>query len=217
MAQVLRKSLEEEGYTVSVTGDGYQALELAEQDSNFGLVLLDVMLPGLNGIEVARRLRHGGHQVPVLMLTARDTVSDVVKGLDAGADDYLTKPFSLAVLFARIRALERRAAAREPQLVLRVGDLSLDVAQRRASRNDREIVLTPTEFRLLEFLMRNEGRVASRRAIVEFVWGTSGENVEENTLDAFVRLLRRKLDERHEPKLIHTMRGFGYCLEAAVR
>lgn len=217
MAQVLRKSLEEENYAVSVTGDGYQALEFAQQDSNLGLILLDVMLPGLNGIEVARRLRDGGNQVPVLMLTARDTVSDVVKGLDAGADDYLTKPFSLAVLFARIRALERRAAARGPQLVLRVGDLSLDVEQRRAFRNDREIVLTPKEFRLLEFLMRNEGRVASRHAIVEFVWGSLGENVEENTLDAFVRLLRRKVDEPQEPKLIHTMRGFGYYLEAAVR
>lgn len=217
MAQVLRKSLEEENYGVCVTGDGREAVDIAERDKNFGLILLDVMLPGMNGIEVARRLRNSGHQVPVLMLTARDTVSDVVKGLDAGADDYLTKPFSLAVLFARIRALERRAAARETQLVLRAGDLSLNIEQRRAFRNDREIVLTPKEFRLLEFLMRNEGRVASRHAIVEFVWGSFGENVEENTLDAFVRLLRRKVDEPQEPKLIRTMRGFGYCLEAAAR
>jgi DNA-binding response OmpR family regulator len=215
MAQVLRKSLEEESHAVCVTCDGSEALQLAQQDSSFELILLDVMLPGLNGIEVARRLRENGHQVPLLMLTARDTVHDVVKGLDAGADDYLTKPFSLAVLFARIRALERRAAAKAPLLLLRVADLSLDIEQRRAFRGGREIFLTPKEFRLLEFLMRNEGRVASRRAIVDFVWGSSGESVEENTLDAFVRLLRRKVDEPQDYKLIHTMRGFGYCLEAA--
>jgi DNA-binding response OmpR family regulator len=214
MAQVLRKSLEEESHAVSVTGDGSEALELAQQDGSFELILLDVMLPGLDGIEVARRLRQGGHQAPVLMLTARDTVQDVVKGLDAGADDYLTKPFSLAVLFARIRALERRSAARA-QLLLRAGDLSLDIEQRRAFRAAREIFLTPKEFRLLEFLMRNQGRVASRRAIVEFVWGAAGDRVEENTLDAFVRLVRRKIGEPQEGKLIHTMRGFGYCLQAA--
>jgi DNA-binding response OmpR family regulator len=215
MAQVLRKSLEEESHAVCVTGDGSEALQLAQQRNSFELILLDVMLPGLNGIEVARRLRESGHHVPVLMLTARDTVHDVVKGLDAGADDYLTKPFSLAVLFARIRALERRSAAKTPLLLLRVADLSLDIEQRRAYRGGREIFLTPKEFRLLEFLMRHEGRVASRRAIVDFVWGSSGENVEENTLDAFVRLLRRKVDEPQDCKLIHTMRGFGYCLEAA--
>jgi DNA-binding response OmpR family regulator len=215
MAQVLRKGLEEETHAVRVTGDGLEALDLAE-DPSFELILLDVMLPGVSGIEVARRLRASGHQVPVLMLTARDTVQDVVKGLDAGADDYLTKPFSLAVLFARIRALERRAA-QKPDPRLRVGDLALDVAQRLVFRGGREIFLTPKEFRLLEFLMRNQGRVASRRAIVDFVWGSAGENVEENTLDAFVRLLRRKVDENEDIKLIHTMRGFGYCLESVSR
>jgi DNA-binding response OmpR family regulator len=213
MAQVLRKSLQEQNHEVCVTGDGCEALDVAQQDGSFELIVLDVMLPGLNGIEIARRLRDGRHHVPVLMLTARDTVQDVVKGLDAGADDYLTKPFSLAVLFARIRAFERRAAARAP-LVLRVGDLLLNIEQRRAFRGAREIFLTPKEFRLLEFLMRNQGRVASRQAIVEFVWGSAGENVEENTLDAFVRLLRRKIDEPQRPRMIQTMRGFGYSLEA---
>lgn len=215
MAQVLLKALSEENHAVRLASDGSVALEQADAES-FDLILLDVMLPGVNGVEVARRLRQKRQQVPILMLTARDTVPDVVKGLDAGADDYLTKPFSFAVLFARIRALERRSAEK-PKLVLRVADLVLDVAERRAFRGPREVLLTPKEFRLLEFLMRNEGRVASRRAIVEFVWGQSAENVEENTLDAFVRLLRRKIDETADVKLIHTMRGFGYCLETATR
>lgn len=215
MAQVLRKALSEEGHDVQLAPDGTAALEAIEAEA-FDLILLDVMLPGINGIDVARRLREDGQQTPILMLTARDTVPDVVKGLDAGADDYLTKPFSFAVLFARIRALERRAAEK-PKFVLRVADLVLDVTERRAFRGAREVPLTPKEFRLLEFLMRHEGRVASRRAIVEFVWGQSAENVEENTLDAFMHLLRRKIDEAGDVKLIHTMRGFGYCLETAAR
>jgi DNA-binding response OmpR family regulator len=211
MAQVLRKGLEEESHAVRLTHDGGEALELAKT-SSFDLILLDVMLPGVNGIEVARRLRQSKERVPILMLTARDTVDDVVRGLDSGADDYLTKPFSFAVLFARIRALERRALDK-PQLLLRVADLSLDIAERRVFRGEREIFLTPKEFRLLEFLMRNEGRVASRRAIVDFVWGSAADNVEENTLDAFVRLVRRKVDENEPVKLIHTMRGFGYSID----
>jgi DNA-binding response OmpR family regulator len=212
MAQVLRKGLEEESHAVRVTGDGSEALELAEA-SSFDLILLDVMLPGVNGIEIARRLRQSKERVPILMLTARDTVDDVVTGLDAGADDYISKPFSFAVLFARIRAFERRALER-PQLVLHAADLVLDIPERRVFRGEREISLTPKEFRLLEFLMRRAGRVASRREIVDFVWGSAGENVEENTLDAFVHLLRRKIDDHGQVKLIHTLRGFGYSLEA---
>ena len=216
MAQVLRQGLQEQCHSVFVAGDGCEALHLARREGCFELILLDVMLPGLNGIEVARRLRDGGQRIPVLMLTARDTVNDVVAGLNAGADDYLTKPLSLAVLFARIRALERRAAAR-PRPVLSVGDLSLDVEERRALRGQREIQLTPKEFRLLEFLMRNQGRIASRQAIIDRVWGSPGENAEENTLDALMRLLRRKIDEPQEPELIQTMRGVGYYIEAAPR
>jgi DNA-binding response OmpR family regulator len=212
MAQVLRKGLEEESHAVRVTADGCEALQLAEA-SSFDLILLDVMLPGVNGIEVARRLRQSKERVPILMLTARDTADDVVNGLDAGADDYITKPFSFAVLFARIRAFERRALDR-PQLLLRAADLVLDIAERRVYRGEREILLTPKEFRLLEFLMRNAGRVASRREIVDFVWSSAGENVEDNTLDAFVHLLRRKIDDNEPVKLIHTLRGFGYSLEA---
>jgi len=209
MAQVLRRGLEEENYAVTVARDGVSALSLFEKN-RFDLILLDVMLPGLDGIQVAGRLRELHQEMPILMLTARDSVPDIVKGLDAGADDYVTKPFSFAVLLARIRALERRAS--EPRsYTLRVADLTLDITQRRAFRGTREIHLTPTEFRLLEFLARHEGRVASRQSILDAVWGAN-ENVEENTLDAFVRLLRRKVDDHESVKLIHTMRGFGYSL-----
>jgi DNA-binding response OmpR family regulator len=209
MAQVLRRGLEEDNHAVSLAHDGLTALSLAN-DTQFDLVLLDVMLPGLDGIQVARRFRDMQQDVPILMLTARDSVPDIVKGLDSGADDYVTKPFSFAVLLARIRALERRVL--EPRAhTLRVCDLALEITQRRVFRGTREIHLTPTEFRLLEFLMRHEGRVASRQAILEAVWQRS-ENIEENTLDAFVRLLRRKIDQDEPVKLLHTMRGFGYSL-----
>jgi DNA-binding response OmpR family regulator len=209
MAQVLRRGLEEERHVVSLAHDGVSALSLA-QNMPFDMVLLDVMLPGINGLQVARQLRHTRENIPILMLTARDSVPDIVKGLDSGADDYLTKPFSFAVLLARIRALERRVA--EPRThTLRVSDLTLDITQRRVFRGSREIHFTPTEFRLIEFLMRNQGRVATRAAILDAVWGPS-ENVEENTLDAFVRLVRRKVDENEPIKLIHTLRGFGYSL-----
>jgi len=209
MAQVLRRGLEEDNHAVSLAHDGLTALSLAEGNM-FDLVLLDVMLPGIDGIQVARRFRELRQDIPILMLTARDSVPDIVKGLDSGADDYVTKPFSFAVLLARIRALERRVA--EPRThTLRVCDLALEITQRRVFRGTREIHLTPTEFRLLEFLMRHEGRVASRSAILDAVWGPS-ENIEENTLDAFVRLLRRKVDESEPTKLIHTVRGFGYSL-----
>jgi DNA-binding response OmpR family regulator len=214
MAQVLRRGLEEESHVVSLAYDGLSAVSLA-RNAPFDMVLLDVMLPGLNGLQVARQLRETRENIPILMLTARDSVPDIVKGLDAGADDYLTKPFSFAILLARIRALERRTT--EPRSrTLRVSDLALDITQRRVFRGSREIHLTPTEYRLLEFLMRNHGRVATRAAILEAVWG-QGENVEENTLDAFVRLLRRKIDEHESAKLIHTLRGFGYSLGPEAR
>jgi DNA-binding response OmpR family regulator len=214
VAQVLRRGLEEESHVVSLAHDGVSALSLA-QNMPFDMVLLDVMLPGINGLQVARQLRHTRENIPILMLTARDSVPDIVKGLDSGADDYLTKPFSFAVLLARIRALERRVA--EPRThTLRVSDLTLDITHRRVFRANREIHLTPTEFRLLEFLMRNQGRVATRAAILDAVWGPA-DNVEENTLDAFVRLVRRKVDDNEPIKLIHTLRGFGYSLGPEAR
>jgi len=211
MANLLKRGLEEEHHSISVAFDGRTALELAE-GYDFDLILLDVMLPGLDGLEVARRLRSHKKKTPILMLTARDAVPDIVKGLNAGADDYLTKPFSFAELLARIRALSRRAPEVKTN-ALQVADLELDTIASRVTRAGEELRLTPTEFRLLEFLMRRSGRVASRQAIIEAVWGLE-EDIEENTLDAFVRLLRRKVDEGHAHKLIQTARGFGYYVKA---
>lgn len=212
MAEVLQSALEEEHYSVAVAHDGNSALDQVKRET-FDLVVLDVMLPGINGWEVARKMRQSGHWEPVLMLTARDAVPDLVKGLDAGADDYLTKPFSFDVLFARLRALVRRPSGHRA-LVLTAGDLVLQVTERRAFRGTREISLTPREFRLLEFLMNQQGRVAQRHAIVDYVWGGK-ETVEPNTLDAFMRLLRRKVDDGESVKLIHTIRGLGYSVEPA--
>lgn len=212
MAEVLKEGLEEEDYFVSLAFDGLSGLEIA-RSCEFDVIILDVMLPKLNGFEVARRLRGKGNRTPILMLTARDTVPDVVKGLDLGADDYLTKPFSFAVLLARLRAASRRQYA-QPTSFLRVADLVLNRATREVYRARREINLTATEFRLLEFLMRRPGVVVSRNAIVEAVWGFDDE-VNDNTVDAFIRLVRRKVDDPHEEKLIKTVRGVGYSLRAS--
>lgn len=209
MSGLLQKGLEEDHHIVSLALDGRTGLELGES-YQFDVIILDWMLPGLDGLEVARRLRRGGKATPILMLTARDAVPDIVKGLDSGADDYLTKPFSFAEFLARVRALGRRPVAGAPSNRLTIGDLSLDLATRQVFRGRHEIRLTPTEYRLLEFLIRRSGRAVSRRAIVEAVWGLEAE-VEENTLDAFVRLLRSKVDHGYKHPLIHTVRGFGYC------
>jgi DNA-binding response OmpR family regulator len=209
MAQALRRGLEEERYSVTTTADGVSALELAGRD-HFDLILLDLMLPGIDGFEVTRRLRGAEVSVPILMLTARDTVPDMVKGLDNGADDYITKPFPFEVLLARIRAIERRRDSHMRSL--RVADLVLERDTRRVFRGNREINLTQTEFRLLEFLMVRKGRVATREAIIREIW-QGEEAVEENTLDAFVRLLRQKVNFGEDLKLIETRRGFGYCVE----
>jgi DNA-binding response OmpR family regulator len=209
MAQLLKKGLEEENHVASVAHDGAEAIEFCAS-YQFDVVVLDWMLPRMDGVEVAKRLRRSGRPVAILMLTARDAVPDIVKGLDAGADDYLTKPFSFAEFLARLRALARRPTS-APLTRLEVGDLTLDPGTHQVFRGRRELHLTQTEYRLLEFLMRRAGGVASRRAIIEAVWGLEAD-VEENTLDAFVRLLRSKVDQGHRGKLIHTVRGFGYCV-----
>jgi DNA-binding response OmpR family regulator len=209
MADVLVRGLQEEAHDVKLARDGSTALRLSG-DSCFDLILLDVMLPGLNGLEVAKRLRMRSEHVPVLMLTARDALQDVVMGLDAGADDYLTKPFSFLELLARIRALGRRNVA-GPKNVLEVQDLVLDASSYRAFRKGREIHLSFTEFRLLELLARNHGRVVSRHTILEAVWSNRRE-IEENTVDAFVRLLRKKVEDGAQARLIQTHRGFGYSI-----
>jgi DNA-binding response OmpR family regulator len=210
MAGLLQKGLAEESHMVSLASDGRAGLEMAEAYS-FDVIVLDWMLPRMDGLEVARRLRRERNATPILMLTARDDVPDIVKGLDAGADDYLTKPFSFAEFLARLRALGRRPKSQPVGSQLQVADLSLDPKTRQVFRTRHEVRLTATEYKLLEFLMRRGGAVASRRAIVEAVWGL-GADVEENTLDAFVRLLRTKVDHGHKQKLIHTIRGYGYCL-----
>jgi DNA-binding response OmpR family regulator len=211
MAQLLERGLREELYEVVVARDGRVALQLSEREP-FDVILLDVMLPHMDGIDVAKQLRQRRLRTPVLMLTARDALNDVVKGLDAGADDYLTKPFSFQELLARIRALARRIEP-EGRNVLEVEDLVLDVTSFRAFRKGRELHLSQTEFRLLELLARNPGRVVTRHEILDAVWGNRRE-VEENTLDAFVRLLRRKVEDGPEARLIQTHRGFGYSLGA---
>lgn len=209
MAGLLKQGLKEHDHSVTVVHDGVEALEVASSHA-FDVVVLDVMLPGLDGFEVARRLRKNHKQVPILMLTARDAVPDIARGLDVGADDYLTKPFAFAELLARIRALGRRPPAMLPPQ-LSVGDLTLDPGSRRVTRRNQEIRLTATEYRLLEFMMRRSGRVVPRGAIVEAVWGFN-EQVEENTLEAFVSSLRNKIDRGFTKKLIHTIRGVGYCV-----
>lgn len=209
MAQLLAQGLREESHEVDIARDGHAALALSNQNS-FDVILLDVMLPGLDGIEVARRLRLREKSVPVLMLTARDALSDVVKGLDSGADDYLTKPFSFAELLARVRALGRRSVSK-PRSVLEVDGLVLDVSTFRAFLGGREIFLSLTEFRLLELLARNPGSIVPRQTIQDALWGHRRE-IEENTIDAFVHLLRKKLESNSGPRLIHTHRGLGYSL-----
>jgi DNA-binding response OmpR family regulator len=209
MAGILRQGLEEENHRVTLARDGLEALS-ALATSTFDAAVLDVMMPALDGIEVARKARAAGNQIPILMLTARDAAADVIRGLDAGADDYLVKPFPFKVLLARLRAVTRRAA-QPPVARLQVGDLILDPASRQVTRAARSANLTATEFRFLEFLMRRAGRAASRTSIIEAVWGFD-EDVELNTVDAFIKLLRDKIDHGHEQKLIHTVRGFGYIL-----
>jgi DNA-binding response OmpR family regulator len=208
MADLLMRGLREESYDVQHAKDGRDAIRLYEQGS-FDLILLDVMLPGMSGYEVAKSLRARSEQIPLLMLTARDALPDIVTGLDSGADDYLTKPFSFVELLARVRALGRRSAIRRN--VLEVEDLVLDTTSFRTFRRGRELHLSLTEFRLLELLARNHGRVVSRHVIRETVWG-SRRAIEPNTVDAFVRLLRKKVEDGTRTRLIQTHRGFGYSI-----
>ncbi|HXM66727.1 MAG TPA: response regulator transcription factor [Candidatus Acidoferrum sp.] len=209
MLELLRRGLTEEGHNVTCASDGNEGWELAHA-YEFDAVVLDVMLPKMNGFELARKLRQGKITTPVLMLTAKDSVPDVVRGLDSGADDYLTKPFTFNELLARLRALQRRSTSR-PQNRLQVGDLVLDPESRAVSRAGVSITLTRTEYSLLERLMYRAGKVVPRNALIESVWGFDRE-IEENTLDAFVRLLRQKVDREGMPKLILTVRGVGYMI-----
>ncbi|HTR38893.1 MAG TPA: response regulator transcription factor [Bryobacteraceae bacterium] len=209
MAELLRQGLEEEGHSVVSAANGRDALAMAESYT-FDAIVLDVMLPGLDGFSVARKLRAARNQTPILMLTARDTTRDMVEGLNLGADDYLVKPFSFEILLARLRAVSRRGPIAQP-VNLQVADLSLNPAAREVTRGGRRIALTRTEYSLLEMLMKRAGRVVARENLIEAVWGFETD-VRNNTLDAFIRLLREKVDSPGEIKLIHTVRGVGYCL-----
>ena len=209
MAELLRKGLQEEGHTVTCASDGMEGLELA-RNYEFDAIVLDVMMPRLDGYELAKKLRAEKIPTPVLMLTAKDTVQDIIQGLDLGADDYMTKPFSFSELVARLRAIKRRARIPQP-VKLKVGDLTLDTATHEVSRGGSPVLLTRTEYSLLEQLMDRAGRVISREFLIESVWGFDRE-IEDNTLDAFVRLLRNKVDGEDRPKLIHTVRGVGYVI-----
>jgi two-component system response regulator MprA len=209
--QALRRALAFEGYKVRTADDGRAALDSLLSDPA-DAVLLDVSMPGIDGLEVCRRLRAAGDRTPILMLTARHATADRVAGLDAGADDYLVKPFALEELLARIRALLRRVAAdgdQEP--VYRVADLSLEPATRIVRRGGRLIELTRTEFSLLELLLRNAGQVLTREIIFDRVWGYDF-GASSNSLEVYIGYLRRKTEAEGEPRLIHTVRGVGYVL-----
>jgi two-component system response regulator MprA len=207
----LRRALELEGYQVELAEDGERALEQVASTSAPDAVILDVLMPGIDGLEVCRRLRAEHNAVPVLMLTARSEVDSRVAGLDAGADDYLPKPFALAELLARLRALLRRAGNGEAADVLRFSDLELDLGTREVRRGDATIDLTRTEFALLELFLRNPRQVLTRSIIFERVWGYDFGPT-SNSLDVYIGYLRRKTEEGGAPRLIHTIRGVGYAL-----
>jgi DNA-binding response OmpR family regulator len=189
--------------------NGLHAVEFA-LSSDFDAIVLDIMLPGLDGFGVVHRLRQQGCQTPILMLTAKTANRDLIYGLNVGADDYLTKPFDLDVFFARLRAVGRRGSA-PLSLILKVGNLTINTATREVTRGARKLQLTRTEFGLLELLAKSAGRVVTRDQITETIWGFDSE-IGGTNLDAFVHLLRSKVDARGGPKLIHTVRGVGYCL-----
>ena len=212
VASFLRQGLEEEGHAVLVVGDGAAALDAVDAAGGYDLVVLDVMLPKRDGFDVLKTLRRQKVRTPVLMLTARDGVADKVAGLDGGADDYLTKPFAFEEFLARVRALLRRGAS-QPAPLLKLADLTLDPATREVTRGSRRIVLTAREHALLEYFLRNVGRVLTRPMIAQHVWGLDFDP-ESNIVDVYVGYLRRKIDGDGEPRLLHTLRGAGYRLAA---
>jgi DNA-binding response OmpR family regulator len=211
IADFVAKGLTESGFAVDVAGDGARGLELALAGA-YDVAIVDVMLPHLDGLTLIDRMRGRGVRTPVLILSARRTVDDRVRGLQAGGDDYLTKPFAFAELLARVQALIRRSTGATEPTRLTVGDLTLDLLTRRAERASQALDLRPREFALLEYLMRNPGRVLSKTMILSHVWGYNF-NPGTNVVDVLVSRLREKIDKDFEPKLLHTVRGVGYVLE----
>ncbi len=211
LARYIKKGLEEHHFAVDLASDGEEGLCCA-QVNEYDVIVLDLLLPKKYGLTVLRELRERDDQVPVLILTARDALTDKVAGFDAGADDYLTKPFSFLELLLRVRALLRRGKV-EPQVKLQVGDLVMDLTAHRASRAGKLLQLTSKEFALLEFFLRNPGRVLSRTTISEHVWDYGFENTLSNVIDVFVNRLRNKIDRDFAHKLLHTVKGVGYVLQ----
>ncbi len=209
-ASFVRKALQAEGFAVDVCDNGEAALAAAAGTPFDGMVL-DIMLPGRDGLSVLRQLRERGNKTPVLLLSARGAVNERVEGLNAGADDYLPKPFVIAELVARVRALGRRGGEVKPT-VLRLADLTLDTISHRAQRGGKTFEMTAREFRLLEFLMRSPGRICGRMSIIEKVWDYDFDPG-TNLVDVYIRRLREKIDDGFEPKLLHTVRGIGYVLK----
>jgi heavy metal response regulator len=210
VAAFIRKGLEEEFYAVDVAEDGAEGFLMATSNE-YDLMILDIMLPGMNGMELCKRLREKGLKSPILMLTAIDSVNSKVEALESGADDYLTKPFAFSELLARIKALLRRTSDSVSELSL--DDLRMDLLSRRVFREDKEVILTPKEFSLLEYLLRNKGRVLSRTQIIENIWGYTFDP-NSNVVDVHIKFLREKVDSPFQKKLIHTVRGAGYLLKA---
>ncbi|HSH70614.1 MAG TPA: heavy metal response regulator transcription factor [Deferrisomatales bacterium] len=209
VASFIKRGLEEERYAVDVALDGDEGMALADL-APYDLIVLDLMLPGMDGFQILKRLRDDGVATPVIILTARNAVDDKIRGLDLGADDYLTKPFAFAELLARVRALLRRGQT-QASPVLKIADLTLDPAARRVTRAEQRIELTAKEYALLEYLMRHHGRVLTRTMISEHVWDQTFDSY-TNVIDVYVNYLRKKVDQGFEPKLIHTVRGVGYTL-----
>lgn len=212
VAGFIKRGLEEDSYEVTVTHDGAEGFKQA-LENDFSLVVLDVMLPKMDGLTVIKELRAAGKRTPVLMLTARDTTDDIVSGLEAGSDDYLTKPFAFAELLARVRALLRRGE-QDRGAEISFADLRLDPVTHKVWRSDKEIDLTAKEYGLLEYMMRNPNTVLSRAMIAEHVWDYAFDSF-TNIIDVYVNYLRKKVDKDHPTKLIHTVRGQGYILREA--
>jgi len=212
VAQFIKKGLEEEHYAVDTADDGEMGLYMIDINE-YDLVVLDLMIPKIDGLEVLKRIRRNKNNVPILVLTAKDTVEDIVKGLDAGCDDYLRKPFEFIEFLARVRALLRREKG-EKEPVLKIADLTLSLVTHKVMRKGKEIELTSKEYALLEYFMRNPDKVLTRTMISEHVWDYHFDSM-TNVIDVYVNYLRKKIDKSFEPKLIHTIRGVGYLMKRA--
>ena len=210
VAAFIKKGLEEETYAVDIATDGEEGLYLGEQNQ-YDLIILDLMLPKINGLDILSSLRSQNIEAPILLLTAKDSVEDKVKGLNQGADDYLTKPFAFSELLARIRVLLRRGKA-ESKTILEIADLTLNLVSHKVSRGNEEIELTGKEYSLLEYFMRNQEKVLTRTMIAEHVWDYNFDTF-TNVIDVYVNHLRKKIDKNFSTKLLHTLRGVGYVMK----